>query len=183
MSLQEVVTEVQRDGQARAKEVVAAAQKEAESLLQAAREKASAQERSRLAEAQRDAQQLLLQARSRATSESRKIVLQAEAELRTRLRDSVLESFAHLPAATRAQHIQKLLQRAHAIVPEGTVYSAPADAQTLQASDYSFGGETGILGGVVVESKDGTSRLDLSYETLLAGMWRDVLRSEAKLFA
>ena len=39
-----------------------------------------------------------------------------------------------------------------------------------------------ISGGIVVESEDGRTRLDLSYDTLLDGMWRDVLKAEAELF-
>ncbi len=184
MSLQDVVTEVRRDGDAKAQEIVANARKEAESLLAAAREKAQAHERSRMADAERESEQVLLQARSRAKSEAGKVVLMAEAELREQLRQSVLAGFSDLDATTRTGHINALLKRAEAIVPKGRVWGAEQDKAALDAqTTYEVAGATDILGGIIVESDDGTARLDLSYETLLSDMWRDVLRSEAKLFA
>ena len=36
------------------------------------------------------------------------------------------------------------------------------------------------LGGVVIESADGTSRLDLTYDSILDDVWDDVVREVAR---
>lgn len=184
MSLDPILGEVRRDGEARAQAILADARKEAQAILAAAREKAKAVEAARLADAARDAQAVASQAQSRAESEARKAVLAAEADLRTQLRASILKALADLPAKSRERHLKSLLDKAKAIVPAGKVWGSDKDAAWLKAQKaYAHGGSTGIAGGLVVESDDGKVRLDLSYETLLDEAWRDVLRSEAALFS
>src|SRR2546422_499971 len=45
----------------------------------------------------------------------------------------------------------------------------------------SFGGTIDCVGGIVIESGDGTHRIDLRYETLLADVWRDSIREVAEV--
>ncbi len=62
-------------------------------------------------------------------------------------------------------------------------WGAAQDTTALKAQKtYKHAGSHAIAGGIIVESEDGRTRLDLTYETLLDGMWRDVLKSEAALF-
>ena len=76
-----------------------------------------------------------------------------------------------------------LVKTAAEVIPAGSVWSADKDASALKAAKpYKHAGSLPIAGGIVVESEDGRTRLDLSYETLLDGIWRDVLKAEAELF-
>ena len=183
MGLSEVVGEVRRDGEGRAQAVIDAARREAEAILADARQKARTYEDERLKEAGREAAQITAQSHSRADSEARKAVLTTEAALRGELRRAALKALANLPAKSRQAHVKTLVGRAQAIVPKGKVFGAETDAAFLKdAKAYSFGGSIPVTGGLVVESDDGKVRLDLTYETLLDEMWRDVLRAEAALF-
>ncbi|HET6399579.1 MAG TPA: V-type ATP synthase subunit E family protein [Candidatus Thermoplasmatota archaeon] len=184
MSLEAVLGDVRRDGDERAKQVLQKAREEANAILAEARAKAQAIEQARLAEAARDAQQLLQQAQSRAESEGRKVVLSAEASLRAELRQRLLKAFADLPTKAREAHLAKLLARAQQELPGGRVWGSEKDAAYLKGQKaYSFAGTEPVAGGIIVESEDGTVRLDLTYETLLESAWRDVLKAEAALFA
>jgi V/A-type H+-transporting ATPase subunit E len=183
MGLDQVIGEVRRDGEARAQATLKAARTEADSILAAAKAQAKAHEKARLDAAAREAEQAKAQAMSRAESEARKAVLTAEAELREALRSQVLRHFAELPAKAREAHVKALAKTASAIIPAGSVWGAEKDAAALKAAKpYKHAGSLPVAGGIVVESEDGRTRLDLSYETLLEGMWRDVLKAESDLF-
>lgn len=183
MGLDQVIGEVRRDGEARAQATLKAARSEADSILAAAKAQAKAHEKTRLDAATRESEQVKAQAMSRAESEARKAVLTAEAELRDALRAQVLKHFGDLPAKAREAHIKALVKTAAAIIPVGSVWGTASDTTALKAQKtYKHAGSLPIAGGIVVESEDGRTRLDLSYETLLEGQWRDVLKAEAGLF-
>lgn len=183
MGLDHVIGEVRRDGEARAQATLKAARTEADALLAAAKVQAAKEEKARLEQAARDAEQARAQALSRAESEARKAVLTAEAALREQLRAQVVAHFAELPAKAREAHLRSLLKTAQAVIPSGSVWGAEKDAAVLKAAKpYKHAGSLPGAGGIVVESEDGRSRLDLTYETLLDGLWRDVLKAEADLF-
>lgn len=184
MGLEQVIGEVRRDGEQRAQRILDDAQAEAQQIVAAAKDKVKAYEAERRKAAEKDAEQLRAQLQSGAEFEARKHVLAVEAELRQELRSAILDGFGGLDPDRRGQHIDKLLATAKKTIPEGTVHGAAQDEATLKDQDiYDFGGSTDIIGGIVVESKTGKNRLDLSYETLVDDMWRDVLRAEAGLFS
>lgn len=183
MGLDQVIGEVRHDGEARSQQVLANARKEADAILAEARARASAYEAERMQAAERDAAAAKAQALSRAESEARKIVLTAEAELREALREQVLAHFAKLDAKARATHVTALIATAKGIIPSGKVWGAEKDGPTLKnQAVFKHAGNQPIVGGIVVESEDGRTRLDLTYETLLDGLWRDVLKAESALF-
>lgn len=183
MGLTEVIGDVRKDGETRAQALLDDANAEAKRLLDAAKEKVATYHADRLAQAERDAGQVEAQVLSHAESEARKHVLTAEAEMRKDLRETLLEGFAALKDATRTKHVKALLKTGKDVVGKGTVFGAKADQDTLKAQrSFAFGGVVDIAGGIIVESEDGLTRLDLSYETLLGDLWRDVLRHEAGLF-
>ncbi len=183
MGLSEVVADVRRDGEENAQAVLRQARQEADAILQEARRKAKAYEEDRLAHAARDGNHGAAQVQSRADSDARRAVLAAEAQLRSELKAAVLRHFRGLPPKARQAHLKTLVERAHAVIPKGRVWGAEADAGALQKDKtYAYAGTVPAAGGIVVESEDGTVRLDLTYETLLEDLWRDVLKAEAALF-
>lgn len=183
MGLDQVIADVRHDGDSRAQQVLANARKEAEAILAAARAQAAAYEKARLEAAEREAAAAKAQATSRGESEARRAVLAAEAELRDALREQVLAHFAKLDPKTRATHVTALVATAKSVIPAGKVWSAAQDANAIKAQTvYKPAGNLPGAGGIIVESEDGRTRLDLTYETLLDGLWRDVLKAEAALF-
>lgn len=184
MGLEAVIEDIRRASERRAQEILSEASQEADRILGEAKETVQAYERERAAQAEKDTQQLRAQSRSHAQFEARKATLTTEVALRDELRDEVLQAFRDLPAARREKHVKALLSRAQDVIPKGTVYGAAADEKTLRSQkSYKYGGTRDIAGGIIVESEDGLVRLDLSYETLLGDLWRDVLRQEQSLFA
>lgn len=183
MGLEQVIGEVRQDGDARAQRLLDDARARATQLVAEAEEKARAYEEQRLAQAARDAGQARAQVLSSAEFEARKVALTAEAELRTELRDTLVAGFAALPRKTRDAHVRKLLQTAESVLGgSGRVWAAQQDQAAASAGPFAWASTLDGAGGIVVESEDGTQRLDLGYETLLADLWRDILREESALF-
>src|SRR5439155_7268370 len=70
--------------------------------------------------------------------------------------------------------LQSLLKARASDWRTGKVYCNEKDATAVRAVvGSSFGGTIDCVGGIVIESGDGTHRIDLRYETLLADVWRD----------
>ncbi len=183
MGLDQVIADVRQDGEGRAQQVLAEARQEAERLLQQARDEADAYAAKRREQARRDGDAVAAQVASGAEFEARKAVLTTEHELRGRLQDELVEGFGKLPADIRDGHVKKLLDEAAKEVPTGKAWSNAQDKSLVEADKrFTFAGTVDIAGGVIVESDDGEIRLDLSYETLLADLWRDILKAEADLF-
>jgi V/A-type H+-transporting ATPase subunit E len=60
------------------------------------------------------------------------------------------------------------------------VHGNARDANEVRAIvGGNFGGTIDCLGGVVIESADGTTRLDLTFDSLLHDLWDDVVKEVA----
>lgn len=183
MGLEQVIGDVRQDGDARAQKLLDDARAKATELVAEAEAKARSYEEQRMGQAERDGEQVKAQVLSSAEFEARKLALTAEAELRTQLRATLVEGFAALPQKTRDAHVQKLLVTAESVLGgSGRVWSVSQDKDAASGGPFAFADAMEGAGGIVVESDDGTQRLDLRYETLLADLWRDILREESALF-
>ena len=184
MGLEHVIGDVRQGAERRVQGILDDARRQAEAVVADAKQKADAYHQGRMEQAERDATAVDAQVMSHAEFEARKLVLGAEAELREQLRETLLDGFGAFSQSVRDGHIKALLATAKDTVGAGTVHGAKQDEATLKKQrTFTYGGTTDIIGGIVVESEDGLTRLDLSYETLLGDLWRDVLRSEAELFS
>ena len=64
----------------------------------------------------------------------------------------------------------------------GRVYcNANDQALVKQITGRSFAGTIDCAGGVVIESGDGTRRVDLRYESILRDVWNDSVREVAEV--
>jgi len=116
MGLDQVVSEVRRDGDSRAQARNFLLPRGVAFPATEGNRKRIAQEKARLEAADRESAAAKAQAASRAESEARKAVLTAEAELRDALREQVLAHFAKLDAKTRATHVTALIATAKGVI-------------------------------------------------------------------
>ena len=62
----------------------------------------------------------------------------------------------------------------------GRVFCNAKDAEVVRSIVGSnFGGTIDCIGGVVIESNDGTRKTDLLFETILSDVWRDSIKEVA----
>lgn len=173
MGLDKVVDNIRAEGRARANETVTAAKKEADAILADARRQADEIRNRRLGEGKANAEALLKREIANAELEARRLRLTAERELMSAIRTEVEQRLANLPEKTREGHLQTLVAQAN--VPDGRVYVAAKDEKLARKLGLNVVGTFDGLGGVIVESADGSTRENLRYETLLEEIWADSL--------
>jgi len=180
MGLERVVEEILSRGRAEAEEIRKAAHAERERMLQDARAEGAKLRLQREQEAGADAERHRIQDLARAELESKKIVLAAQKELLDRVYATVLQRLASF--AEHASIVRVLLASSQSDWRDGRVYASAGDAETVKAVvGPRFAGTIETVGGIVIESADGSRKTDLRFETLLADVWRDSVREVAEV--
>jgi len=178
MGLEQVIEGIKRQGQQEASAIVDAARAEAKSLLDEARSRAAATKASREAVLKTEAESLRRRELAAAELEAKKRRLLAEREVLQKVRAEVEARIAKLPIAERERHLRTLYDRAN--VPNGRVYVREEDRPLAQRMGLPVVGTFQGLGGILVESADGSTTEDLRYENLLDDAWQGSLHEVAE---
>jgi len=179
MGLEQVVDEILAHGRAEAEEVRSATLAEREKILQEARAEGAKLLERREREGQEAAERIRIQALARAELEGKKIVLSAQKELLDEVYAKGLDRLGRMEESR--EWLRALLQANAAEWRTGKVYCNARDTETVRSIvGANFGGPIDGVGGVLIESVDGSHRTDLRFETLLAEVWRDSIREVAE---
>jgi len=177
MGLETVLDRIRDTGKAEAEAIAEEGRRERERLLAEARAEGEALIARREAEAHEQAARRRVQDLARAELDARKLGLAAQEEVLNAVRAKVRERLAANP---NPQALRKLLVRHAAEWKAGRVYCNARDAPDVRASVGSnFGGTIECIGGIAIESGDGSSRLDLTYDSLLNDLWGNVIKEVA----
>ena len=180
MSLDAVIQRILDRGKAEADAIVGAAKQGMEKSLQQARETGQHEVSRRVAEARSAAEKLRMQERARAELEARRIVLSSQKDVLDAVRKEVLGRLDD--RETNARTIKTLLDGYVADWRSGKVYCRAEDEELVRGIVKSrFGGTIECAGGIVIESDDGTRRIDLKYESFLQDIWEDSVKGLADL--
>jgi V/A-type H+-transporting ATPase subunit E len=180
MSLDAVIKRILDRGRSEADAVIDAAKKDMEKSLQLARENGQQDISHMIAEARRAAEKLRLQESARAELEARKVVLGSQKEVLDSVRAEVLGRLAD--RGTKAAILQTLLDIHRADWRSGKVFCNAEDRDSVKdVVGSKFGGTIGCAGGIVIESDDGTIRIDLRFETILQDIWEDSVKELADI--
>jgi len=179
VSLETVVEAILKDGEAEAQAILSEARAEREKMLGEARSegaKAMAESEER---ARATAERRRVQALARAELEARKIVLAQQREALDRVYQGTLERLGNLP--DHAEFLRGVLKANEAEWRGGgKVYANARDeAVVRKIVGSAFAGTIDCVGGVVIESADGTRRIDMRYESLLRDVWDDAVKEAA----
>jgi len=90
--------------------------------------------------------------------------LNVHKDLLEKARLGLFEKIKNMPKKDNEALIKKLLEPYN--LKDMNVYSNKKDEAFVSSLAPNYGGNLDIIGGVVVESKDGALRYDLTYETL-----------------
>lgn len=180
MGLEAVIEDVLARGRAEVEELRRAASEERERILRETRAEGAKLLEAREREAKQAAERARVQALARAELESKKVVLSAQKGLLDEVYRTVLESMSR--GAEGGTALRSLLEAHAAEWRTGRVYSNAKDADTVRSVvAANFAGTIECVGGVVIESADGSHRTDLRFETLLTDIWRDSIREVAEV--
>jgi len=180
MGLETVIDEILARGREEADAIRESAKAERARLLQEAREEGAKLLIAKEQEARLAAERARIQDLARAELESKRTILAAQKQVLDEVYSRALERLAALP--DRDAIVRALLNANASEWRAGKVYASPRDADTVRAIvGPNYAGTTEALGGVVIESTDGTRRTDLRFETLFADVWRDSIREVAEI--
>ena len=180
MGLETVIEEVLGRGRVEAEEIRKAAGGDRDRLLAEERLEGERFMSARVRDATIKAERTRIQDLARAELESKKIILAAQKEVLDEVYSRSLQALSSLP--DRNEIVRALLNANAANWRAGKVYASPGDADNVRAvAGPNFAGTIDSLGGVVIESGDGTRRNDLRFEALFSDVWRDSVREVAEI--
>ncbi len=181
MTLERVAQAILERGKAEAEEILGQARAEKERMLSEARTEGEAAMKAAEANAREEGERRRVQEGARAELEARKISLSAQKEA---LDDVYKRALTRLSELKDNAGILKSLLKANESEWQsgGRVYSHPKDAQIVKRIvGAAYTGNVDGEGGVVIESADGTRRIDLRYESLLREIWDDSVKEVAEI--
>ena len=179
MGLESVIEEILARGRAEADAIRKSADAEHQRLLEEARGEGAKLLVAREQEAKVAAERARIQDLARAELESKRTVLAAQKEVLDEVYAAALQKLSTLP--DRDGILRALLTANASEWRTGKVYASPRDADSVRAIvGPNFAGTIDSVGGVVIESADGTRRVDLRYETLLRDVWDDAVKEVAE---
>jgi len=116
---------------------------------------------------------------SSANLEVKRAELNVHKDLLEQARIKLMENIKNLPKKDNEAMLKKLLEPYD--LKDMKVYSNKQDEAFVSSLAPNYGGNLDIMGGVVVESKDGTLRYDLTYETLAREVFSGQMKEVSKI--
>lgn len=177
MGIEKVREEVLAKARRQAAQIIAEGKKEEEAITRAAEEKAEAMRKTSLPQAEKEMAEAKARELSAAELEASKMILDAKKRLIEEAFNAAMEQVARLTASQRKEHIRKLLERARAQIEIGKVLCNEKDIKSI---DNLKALPARISGGIIADNKDGTIRIDCSYEALMEKAKEKVMKDVAK---
>ncbi|GGJ02445.1 ATP synthase subunit E [Halobellus salinus] len=184
MSLDNVVSDIRDEANARAEEIRQEGERRAEEIVEAAETDAEALLDAREEAVERQIEQEREQAVSGAKLQAKQERLEARRDVLEDVRERAEAELRDLSGETREALTRALLDGA-AEEFDGeeavAVYGRDDDAELLESlvADYDgveYGGEHDCLGGVVVDSTDSRVRVNNTFDSILDDVWEDSLK-------
>lgn len=189
MGLEAVVGDIKEKGKREVSAIQAETRAEVTRILTEAQERAAEIKQQASEEVERDVQRIINQEVSAANLAVKRQMLNAEKDTLSRVHDAVTARIAGMPATFHEMALRALLPEAAAAVGGGVVYCNARDIPTVKKilaeskdlAAFSIGEPISIEGGVVIESADGTMKIDHSYRTFLETVWESGLKDASDI--
>ncbi len=181
MSLEDFVQVILDKGKTEADAIRAQAQAEAEQILAEIRAEGDKAVSEAAQRAEESARRKEVQDLARADLEARKSALTAQKEA---LDEVYRRALARLSSLKENPEILRKILEANESewTGGGKVFCSPKDeALVKRAVGRAYAGAIEAAGGVVIESADGSRRVDLRYESILRDVWNNNVRDVAEI--
>ncbi len=164
MGMEKVREEVLAKAKRQAAQIIAEANRQSEDIMKSAEEKAEENRKKTLQEAEMQIGAARTRETAAAELEAAKMLLDAKKKLIEEVFEEAKSRLAKTPASERRRHIKKLIETAKQQIDIHKVLCAERDINSVEGYKSQ---PTGITGGVIIENKEGTVRVDYSYEALM----------------
>lgn len=175
MSLETVIESILETGKKEAQQIIQRGKTEKQEQVKRAKDEGSALLQSKIEESEKHVLRMDTQEMARAELESKKIVLGSQKEILDTVYQKALQRLGNL--AQNETLLRMLVSSNRTEVSAGKVFCNPKDEAIVRnLVGANYGGTIDCIGGVVIESQDGTRRVDLRYETMLREIWDDSIK-------
>jgi V/A-type H+-transporting ATPase subunit E len=182
MALDNVIKAILDDGKKEVVRILSEGKDERNQAIKEARAEAIDIRKERNEEAERYTARLKTQEIARAEIDSKKLVLKAQKDALDNIYDSALKELGERWSGAL---IENSLKQNSQDVMDALVYSNERDRTTVEKllSTYGgkFGGTIDCVGGIIIESKDRTVRIDYRLETVLKDIWDESVTDIASI--
>lgn len=182
MTLEDVISDVRREGEAQAADIVKNGGKECLGIVHHAEEEAKALLDREMARAEMDAEKLRETELAAAETEGSKLVMESRRKLFDAVRAGALERMTRLPKDRKERLLGSLVATALREIPSPVLRCSRAEEPAVRAvaRGASVVADVECAGGIVAESADGRVRLTMTYEAILDEAWPVCLAKVAR---
>jgi V/A-type H+-transporting ATPase subunit E len=182
MGLDKVIENIQKEGKEKITHILQDAEKQAALILEAKQKTIDEASVKKKQELEKQIDMLKTQEASSVEIEVKKIRLNAEKDILSQTYQECLQTLSSLPHKTI---ISSLLKNVGKELPNAAyIYSNTRDEPIVRSlTKIPYGGSIDTLGGIIVENKEKTLKIDYRYETIAELVWERSLKEIAeKLF-
>jgi len=177
MGLEEVKEEILNNARNDSSKIIEEGKKEAQEIISKAKKRIDEHKEKLKDDKEKLIENLEKMKMAQARSEAKKLVLDKKKQIINNIFEKVKQKLSGLNDSERKKYIQKLTEKAKNEISIATVYCNKKDKKFLQ--DFRCE-ETDIIGGVIVENKDKSIRIDYSFETIMNNLKETSLQDIAK---
>jgi V/A-type H+/Na+-transporting ATPase subunit E len=177
MALDNVVDEILESARKDADQILKGAEKEKGVILQQAAEAVSTKQKAQQKETEDAVKRLRQQEISSAELEEKRIVLNARKEMLDRTFEEANSQISEMSSADKARLYESILEKGRKAIKEPKIYCPLGEAKLLPVKSGEKVEEVKMGPGLILESKDGTVRIDYTFKTILEGIWEKELKN------
>ena len=181
MGLEELKHEIIAQAEREAKKKVDVAREQAKKELDAAHQCIDAFEAEADATMQKEIELLEKKYHAQSMLASKKILLQKKKALLDNIFEECKELLIAFPASRRSSILPSLFEQAKKQCSAGVIYCAKQDIPLVKRFFHHVQ-EKPLIGGIIVENKDGTFSIDLSFDSMLQTLKETKLQEVAALY-
>ncbi len=178
MGIEKVREEVIAKAKKQAAAIIAEAQKEAQAIVASAEEKAKSKKRTAEAEIEKEISEMKTREISSAELEVNKMLLETKKKIIEEAFEEAKQRISKMPASSRKEHIRALISKAKNQIEISKIICNENDVKYAEGYKAQT---ANISGGIIAENRDGTIRIDYSYESILDKIRDESLKDVAKI--
>ncbi len=180
MSLDKVIESILNTGKEEARQVIEQGQKDKKKQVEEARAAGQLLLDSRMEESKELFERMNTQEIARTELESKKIVLGRQKDMLDAVYQRALDRLGNLPQNENI--LRSLVGQNQTDISSGKVFCNEKDSAFMKGLvGGNFARTMDCIGGLMIESQDGTMRIDLRYETVLREIWNDSIKEVSDL--
>lgn len=182
MGLEKVIAKIESEGEEKVNAIIQDAHNQSKEIIEKTKKTIDEKSKKKKQEIEKHLETLRLQEKSSIEIDTKKIRLNAQKEILDATYDQCLKEIESLP---HEKIISNLLKKSKDEMSDAFyIYSNKNDEKLIRSiSKLNYAGNIDCIGGVVIENKDRTMKLDYRYETIAAMLWEHHLGDIAeKLF-